>query len=275
MNILYHYDNRQVGFGSSVTVAFSTIKYCINNNLLCHINISNQMYGDIEQNLWDLFLKQPFKIEIDKNLYDTSLTTDPFKLGCWEYPNMYVALQKLRNNEHIAEYQKIYNKFFVLKEELQTPINNFCKNFQNSKLLGIHRRGRDQLTIGHGKNQKDKLDISYLFSVVDSEIDQYDYLYLTSDEDIVYKAFINRYGKKMIFFDTKDSVINYDRGLHELFLQENSIVKNNLLKTMILETLMLSKCNRLLLVNSNLSQIALYLCNHLNYKFYDQHVVYV
>ena len=172
-NILYHHDSRMAGFGSSVTVAFSTIKYSINNNLSCHVDIRNQMYGSLEQNLWDLFLKQPFNVSIDKNYYNYYDKTDPFKLNCWEYPNMDIALQKLRDNNHILQYQNLYKKFFLLKDDILEPVNNFYSNFKDKSILGFHRRGRDQLsTRGHVATQQHGLDINYLYSVVDMEIDK-------------------------------------------------------------------------------------------------------
>lgn len=274
--MIKHYDNRQVGFGSSITVAFSTIKYCIKNNQKCHINIENIMYGTKNQNLWDLFLEQPFNIKIDIEEYNVNNTTNPFILNCWEYPDMDVALKKLRDNNHIREYQEIYKKYFITKTEILTAIDNFCQNFENKKILGIHKRGRDQFSNrGHGRGQKEKLNINYIFSIVDREIEKYDGLFLTSDENYVYKEFSKRYGKKLIFLDSKDNIPYPDKGLHDIFINHEVEIKNKLLKMMILETIILSKCDRLLLVNSNLSQIALYLSGHLNYKFYDQHVHYI
>lgn len=277
MNTIFHYDNRQVGFGSAITVAFSTINYCINNNLECHIKINNVMYGDQDQNLWDLFLQQPFNVE-EMNPYIYAKTTNPFKSGYWDFGghahNMDIALQNIRNNNFIVKQKELYKKYFIINDSLEKEINDFFQDFKNKKILGIHRRGRDQLFNGHGANQRYKLELPYLYSVVDTEIDQYDYLYLTSDENYIYEAFKDRYGKKIIYIDNKDDILEYNKGLHEIFINSDKVIKNSLLKTMLKETICLSRCDKLLLVNSNLSQIALYLCKHFNYKFYDEHVNY-
>jgi hypothetical protein len=263
-----------VGFGSNITVAFSTIKHCIKNNFLCNVYIRNTLYGDSEVNIWDIFLEQPFDINMDYSKYDYSLSTTPFEIGCWEYPTMSVALQKLRNNDHISEFQNIYKKYFKLKNIVTEPLNEYLRFFQNKKILGFHRRGRDQLSNGHGSGQGDKLNIPFLFSIADKEIDQYDYLFLTSDENYIYKAFINRYGNKVIFYDDKSEFIDSPNGLHYTTINFPIEKKKINLRNMLIETSILSKCDKMLLVNSNVSQLALFLSNHLNYKFYDDHVSY-
>ncbi len=275
MNVIHLLEERNVGFGSNVTVAFSMIKHCIKNNMQCYIDIKNILYGNYDQNIWDLVLEQPFINNIDSIDKNYIIKTNPFELGCWEYPNMQIALEKLRDNQHIKEYQYIYNKFFTLKSDIKKELNTFLKNFEGKKILGIHRRGRDQLgASGHGANQSYKLNLEYIYSVVDQEIDDYDYVFLTSDETEIYDHFIKKYKNKFLFYDKKETFPNNSEGIHYLSANFNIEQKNLHLKNMILETCILSKCNRLLLVNSNVSQIALFLCNHLNYKFYDNHVVY-
>lgn len=262
-----------VGYGSNISVAFSTIKHCLTNNLQCHINIINPMYGNPNQNLWDLCFNQPFGIEIDSN-YNIENTTDPFKSGYWEYSTK-EDLKKVRDNEFIKQEQDIYKKYFQIKDQsVISSLENFSQRFGDKKILGMHRRGRDQLAGGHAKNQKDKLNLTYLFEVVDSEIDGFDYLYLSSDEHYIYKNFEKRYGNKLLFLDTKEQIPDSDEGLHYFSINQSDEQKNIMLKILLTEMLLLSKCSRMLLVCSNFSQTALYLSGHLNYRFYDEHVNY-
>ena len=106
--------------------------------------------------------------------------------------------------------------------------------------MGIHRRGRDHFSSGHARGQNYKMPEEYIKAVVDKYIDDYDYLYLTSDENKVYEFFKDTYPEKLIFFDDKKQFGEESQGLH--FLNIDIDLKTEMLNNLILELLILSKC---------------------------------
>jgi hypothetical protein len=122
------------------------------------------------------------------------------------------------------------------------------------------------------KNQEHLLTFEYLFSIIDNIIDDYDYLYLMSDEYYNYERFFEKYKNKLIFFDNKSKYKDRYNDLN--YITETTEEKHNLLENLITEILILSKTNKMFLVNSNVSHMSLLFVNHYNYEFYDNHLIY-
>jgi dTDP-D-glucose 4,6-dehydratase len=76
----------------------------------------------------------------------------------------------------------------------------------------------------------------------------------------------------IIFIDDKNQYGDEYQGLH--FLNIDIHHKTEMLYNLIMEMLILSKCDRMLLMNSNISHMSLFFSETDDFEFYDMHVNY-
>ena len=110
--------------------------------------------------------------------------------------------------EHICFHRNTIEKYCKIKPEILKLVDDFLLPYSGKKILGLHRRGRDHFTIGHGSGQNHLLSNEYLKSIIDQYIDDYDYLYVNSDESSYYKYLKEIYPSKIIFFNDKNEYDN-------------------------------------------------------------------
>lgn len=266
------YQHREVGFGAHFQIVLCLIDYCLDNDIKCKIDIRNTSYSNIEQNTWELIFEQPFS-DIDSNLIINNQFEELLNFrSYWNLGYKSHDRKKFSDKEFISKYRNICKNFIKIKPFIIDEVNNYTKKFLNKKVLGIHKRGREHLTSGHARGQEHLLPIKDVFSLIDSHIEDYDYLFLTSDETNTYHNFQSKYGNKLLIFDDKSQYI--DSKLDINYLEKTDEDKINSLRNLIVEILILSRCDKLLLMNSNVSHMALFFSETDNFQFYDTHLNY-
>jgi hypothetical protein len=270
---LYH--ERSVGFGASFTTVLCLIDYCIDNNIKAFFDIRNVGYSDISENTWDLVFEQPFtnkkpSIVISSDFPFHELIN--FGEKYWKLNYDSKEREKFCDFKFISHYKNICKEYITIKKDVIDIVENYLNQYKNKKILGVHKRNKDHLTTGHAKNQECLLSFDHIFSMIDNVIDDYDYLFLTSDEYNNYEKFLEKYTKKLIFFDDKKEFKDIGNDLN--YVTQTIEEKHNLLKNLISEILILSKTDKMFLMNSNVSHMSLLFANHNDYKFYDNHLTY-
>jgi len=266
---LYH--ERSVGFGASFATVLCLIDYCIDNNIKAFFDIRNVGYSDISENTWDLVFEQPFtnkkpSIVISSDFPFHELIN--FGEKYWKLNYDSKEREKFCDFKFISHYKNICKEYITIKKDVIDIVENYLNQYKNKKILGVHKRNKDHLTTGHAKNQECLLSFDHIFSMIDNVIDDYDYLFLTSDEYNNYE----KYTKKLIFFDDKKKFKDMGNDLN--YVTQTIEEKHNLLKNLISEILILSKTDKMFLMNSNVSHMSLLFANHNDYKFYDNHLTY-
>lgn len=265
---------REVGFGAHFQIVLCLIDYCIDNNIECLIDIRNTLYSSNDENTWEILFDQPFPNCNPKVIVSDQFTEiDNFSEKYWNLGYGTDERSKYSNFNFIKKYKNICEKYINIKENVLNEVDMFTSKFKNKKVLGVHKRGRDHLTIGHASNQSHLLKLEDLFSKIDNVIDQYDYIFLTSDEYSVYSEFYKKYQEKLLLFDDKFQYnYNHNLGIHSLEKSYNEKILS--LQNLFIEILILSKCDKMFLMNSNVSHIALFFSKHYDYEFYDEHLIY-
>lgn len=257
------------GFGATFLCSMSAINHALEKDISLHINILNHTYTSTKNN-WDIVFEQPFGItDSEANSLEKCTNWD---LGESVYSYHADTRNKFQDNEFISNQRKVFKKYVKPKEEIQKIVNEFLDPYKSKKILGIHKRGRDHFTSGHAIGEGSKISLDYVKNIIDEYIDNYDYLYVTSDESKVYQFLSESYPEKFLFYDDKTEWGNNEIGLHALNSSEKQ--KIQMIKDICIEVLILSKCDKMLLMNSNISHMALFFSNTNNFKFYDNHVRY-
>lgn len=266
------YQHREVGFGAHFKIVLCLIDYCIDNNIKCEIDIRNTTYSNINQNTWELIFDQPFSDVNPKLIVNDQFSEVPKYRDYWNLGYESHDRQKYDDKTFVSKYRNICKNFIKINQSVLDEVDDYCKKFSNKKVLGIHKRGREHLTTGHAKGQEHLLPLKKVFTLIDDHIENYDYVFLTSDETQTYDQFKLKYGDKLLIFDNKSQYI--DSKLDINYLQKTDEEKINSLKNLIIEVLILSRCDKLLLMNSNVSHMALFFSEIDDFQFYDTHLNY-
>lgn len=157
-------------------------------------------------------------------------------------------------------------KYLKINENIKNKINLNLKNFKDKKVLGVHIRQTD-LHKSYIDNKLDKpLKIDDYLKEIENNISNYDMLYLMSDNyqsiDIVKNCF-----KDFPIYFIKDTIRSNNSLDNPIFRNNNnkSTDKYKLGEDIIIETELLSKCDKIIITNSNISSYCL--VNNLNIEF--------
>jgi len=180
-----------------------------------YIDFSNCIYksGVDNINTWDHFFHQPdidFIESIDqvKLVSGTIFSEDNEFIHELIQPNTKETVQKRRE-----EYNDIIKRNLKLKDNIQLKLDNFKKlNFDGNKILGLHIRATDH----PHRNDDDKEEI---IKEVESRLEDYDKLFVCSDEQEKFLNVKNYFGDKVIFYDALRSSSNKPLHSHPIYNQ--------------------------------------------------------
>lgn len=239
------------GFFSNFLIWIDILKYCEKNNLKPIMKFQgNWFYSDGRENLWEYYFEklndgipvgecqttnflQSWDITINKNL----------KSIIWDSNDQ----QEIINNR--IEVNKIIEKI-IPTERIRNKIQNFVKNnFEGKNVLGLHIRGTDY-----------KFNHLNLFYEQIKNLKNFDSIFVASDnfESI---NFIKNNFDNVFFYETHIRT----NSINDLCLVYHEHNKLDHGEDVLIECHLLSKCNHLICINSNVALSALYLNPNMTY----------
>ena len=235
------------GFFSNITFILNNLKFCEKMGFIPIIDMKNypSLYNEIKiikktKNSWEYYFEKLNKYSLDEVYKSKNVFLSP------------TTFQKemsidMTNNE-ISKY---INKLKIRKEILK-KINSFSKkNFKNKhKILGVHFRGSTYKTArGHGF----PLTLKLMIKNIEYLIKNYNYkkIFVVTEEQKYLNVLKKKFKKKLIFYNSfrmgkYDSFKIYPRKNHRYLLGEEILI----------ETILLSKCNGLTFIKSNVTSAA-------------------
>jgi hypothetical protein len=238
------------GFFSNYCIFLDNLKYCLDNNIKPIFKLeSDWFYNDGRENLWESFFQSINDGIIIGNseksnffkLWDENFLVRQGKVMVWENYNNQDELKKNR-----LEVNKIVS---ILKPNtyIQSIVDDFVnKNFLNKKIIGVHIRGTD-----------------YKFYHLDLYVKQIKKYY--KDFDMIYVASDNEESINHIK-NNFDNVISYQTDIRAKNINDNVLCSNlsNDKKVkhgqdVFVECILLSKCEHLICINSNVAAVSLYM----------------
>ncbi|MFA6601797.1 MAG: hypothetical protein WCT02_02965 [Candidatus Paceibacterota bacterium] len=209
-------------------------------------------------------------IEID---YRHTLYNESANQNMWEYyfypvnneikrKYMYYAAKRPYKDvfscdkpRQLALFNKIIRDRIKIKETLTDKADFFWNKYlKGTKVIGIHYRGTDiHVTIDVYKDILKQPVIAEIFSEVDRLLlSGYEAIYLATDEEKTLRSFKERYGHKLISYETERS--SDGKALH--FVTKK---KRQQGEDVIIEVLILSKCHFFLYGCSNVATVVKYM----------------
>ena len=249
-NKIFYIIRRSPGSGlfSNMTFVLNHITICNKFNLIPIVDMENftTIYNEKNKinghyNAWNYYfeklnnhsLKEVYRSQnviFSNSVFEQNMTLDMTK------PKIKKIFDKIKIKRNITKKNDLFIK------------NNFNKK---EKILGVHFRGSTyKVAMGH----RFPPSIDIMIQEVDLLLKKYDYkkIFLVTEEKKYLEAFKKKYGNKCIFNDTfrmnkKDLFKIYPRKNHRFKMGEETIV----------DTLILSKCDGLLFIKSNLVTAAM------------------
>lgn len=218
-------------------------------------------------------LSLKYKILIDWN--NILYRSDNRKNNVWEYYfqqlHPYDVEEAYKNGVPLLKVKEFYpsyindeirkksffviNKYVKIKEEFNCKMNNFLKNFENKKVIGVHVRRTDHIQDSpYTKNE-------IYFQNIDRYSKEYglNHIFLCSDEEKVINEFKEKYKNRII---TYPSTRSFDsKSIHHQ-LNFDGYKKG---EDVLIEAISLSKTEFLIRTRSNVSHFSL--CYNPNLKF--------
>lgn len=180
-------------------------------------------------NVWEYYFEQLNLIESTDITNIINISTDSES----EYRDVF--MKSIDYKKQTLEYHDIIKKYVHLLPHVSEKIDEYYeKNFKNKKILGIHCRGTDH---------PDKKDMQYYINEISKYVNDYDYIFIASDEQYRVDCIKQAFGDKVIEYNVTTRSIS-DRPLH--YHDKFQCSKYHIGEDVIIEAYLLSKVNMLL-----------------------------
>lgn len=178
----------------------------------------------------------------------------------WFHP--YNIPQRLTKEDR-SKYHELITKFIKIKPEIMKKAQNFFTDqFHEASVLGVHRRGTDHKIDGP------ILSIEHYFKEVDKIYDQFNYLFVMSDEQQTIDAFKNRYRNCVAYNSIRsldNQAIHFGIGKKDPYRMGEDVL---------VESIILSKCSHIIRTVSGVSIFSLMLNPDLSCTDIDKGIIY-
>jgi len=207
----------------------------------------------LQNNLFDVCFVQ------DKNDYETNISE-------------YVNIETLGNKLNFDHYNllsipdnirnscpELVKKYYILNNDIKHKINERLSQFDVTKTIGVHRRDTDMKRIHH-------INSPNLFRYFEEiEKNQYENVFLMSDNKIDLDLFRERYGNKLICFEDGVTSNNSENPFFLSREKTHESMKKHI-EEITINTFILSMTKKLICTSSNLSMFAILSNSNLEYQ---------
>jgi len=239
------------GFFSNLLYVIKNLDIAEKNNYIPIVDMCNfpTMYNqkiniNNKKNIWEIYFKQTSNFNL-KDVYKSK--------------NVYFSPSKFKFRYEIykkKKYKKIFDKYIKVDKKILTIVDKFVnKYFKDEKILGIHFRGTDQLIAPNHSHPPTIFEIENLIEkkVLKGDFDK---IFLLT-EDLRY---FNRLKKKY-----KELIYSYDyfraKNIEDFSNSKRRNHRNKLGFENLVEAITLSKCNKIVFCESNISMFAIFYSN--------------
>lgn len=238
---------RNCGLFSDFLTILAGIMYFEDNNINYYIDWQNDLYHShsLNKNLFDDFFHQK---ERDDSSFDAiHLNTTPYG---YFFPEIINLISEDDIFNFLSKPSSILKNKISFNEELIKKID--LDLFKDQKVLGVHRRATDHGI--HGIIESDQ----YVINCIEHELNknQYDKLFLITDDLNFFELMKNKYGNFLLFTDSIK--VTGSTGIHH----RTDLDKNNLAYEVMRDAILFSRTDYKILTKSNVSTFA----NLLNLK---------
>jgi hypothetical protein len=201
-----------------------------------YFDMRNSSYSDSKDNQWNEFFLQ-------------DIITDGKRTFWGDSGNFYGYSFDFGNKTERKIAKEIIDTHLKLKSEIGTKILSlYLEMFAGKKILGVHKRGTD---IG---THHESPPLQKYFEIIDKIHSNFDCIYLACDEAVSIELFKQRYPNVI---NLSGSTVTDDQDLPNF--KKKMPDKYRMAEDVIIDAYLLSTCDLLVKMNSNLSNFSLLL----------------
>lgn len=240
------------GFFSNFLMFCDNLEYCDRNNLKPILTMKGPWFYNKHSDfdIWSLIF-EPLNdgivegpIKYAKDFGHFGLWHEQFCCHLGKCP-----IWDLHNNPELCTENRVLVNRVAKKmkpvSKIQNIIDNFyVKNFENKKVLGLHCRTTDYSFYNLSEYEK------YFSS------SEFDVIFVASDSQEAIEYFKNKY-ENVVSYETEIRMSKMNMGVLPRFLEESQKIKH--VEDVVVESYLLSKCNHIICINSNVAASALYI----------------
>lgn len=246
-------DIHQRGYFSYISEAVVHIQ----NVLITYPNQDVKIYFDLEdiygygkKNIYDYCFIQ----DIDDWTRDKKTYTDIESVPLITNLNPYD--KSSFNQENLTMTEEIIKKYFQLNSDMKSLVENRFCGIDFSQTIGFHRRATDMNFV----HNITTIELSQIFDILEKE--EFENIFLMSDNILDTRKFQERYGNKLITFDDLSSS---DEKLPFFKLQNEEDAVKKHIQEIVFGALALGQTKKLICTMSNLSTFSIFSNSKLNY----------
>ena len=195
----------------------------------------------INNNPWEFFFNQPFGYKL-KDVLSKAKNIKYFE--CEKPYKSYPSGNIYINNVLMDYWHDLSIKYMPIKDEIiKQSVNIFKKLFKNSiNILGILARGTDYIAI-KPKHHPIPPTIEIMIKDIKkmNNNNNYDWYFLSTEDEIIKNKLINEFGYKLKFLKNKKIKYNY-KSKKFLYMDKNINGNLNYMKIYLFNIIILSKC---------------------------------
>lgn len=248
MNLIIIKPTTYSGLGSYIWQALRAMYHYPDKEYYIDFTISPYSDVDTKQtaNVWDYFFEQPYYSCLPKE-YENAPVVGNIERQESEYRDVFMenpTQQLIEQRRHL--YNKIISKNIKLLPHISKKINDFTlNNFSDQKILGVHLRGTDH---------PEKGNIDEYVTLIQSKQNEYDKIFVCTDEQSRLDAVQKAFGDKVIFYNSTRS--DTAAPLHHTETNQQGY-KYEIAENVLVETFLLANtCFLMCLPNSNINYLA-------------------
>jgi hypothetical protein len=269
-------DDTTAGLGSVVMRALHNLYYLDSSELL-YLDFRNVAYGAPDENIWNRFFHQPCEAQQARILEMAKAGT--YAVRGWQEAGPWLLgygrghdRRQYARPEFVGRVRALVQKHLRFRPFVADAFAGFyAEHLAGKRVLGVHKRGSDQLTIGHGAGLYHVINPRFLRRRIDTALDAHncDWIYLATDEQVVVNAMAKRYGGRIIRYPAAVAPVGVVDAVHNMNRHREPAFKHSLGRDMLIDALALSRTTHALLMSSNVSLLSLFLRHDVHYEFID------
>jgi len=242
------------GFFSNLLMILDNLKFCEMRNMKPILRMRNFIYTDGRDKLWNHYF-QPINDSATEGIISWS---DFFKVYPFILVNAIGAAvfwemeqRKQDTKDHRIAVNDICKRYIFPSDNIKNIIDDFKEKNFNGKILGVHVRGCD-----YGF-----YDMNAYINKINEKISNYDKIYLATDNFETLNLLKGIYGDKLFHYETDIRMPNFKGPV--LCFNTDDKLKHG--EDVLIEMFLLSNCDHLISINSNVPLFALYYNKDLSY----------
>ena len=236
-----------VGLFSYVLTNMGLVKEAVEKSYIPVIDMQNNKnnYLDAEkvgkENAWEYFFEQPCGYSLTDTMHSHNVILSN---GIITEKNDYPGHEIVNNREKRTEWKKIFNKYFLIKEDIKQETERLYQNmFQGEKVLGVLCRGTDYL-YNHPPNHPVQPEPKNVILKATEVMRKYrcKWIYLATEDENIYQQFYKAFGSSLKVTSAKRSSDISHSNINDIMMREEDDRKK-IGRNYLINILLLAKCD--------------------------------